>query len=727
MEEIIQLLDALKTTVALQKVPLGMWCFKITYLASIKVHSATNAPGQAIHNATPITSNRSLFLPVYSESSSFLIAHADGQNQQEPATQSPSSSLRELPLEGHQITQVVQPNGSNNDVFNSSEMIHSNDSLSKNSSLELDLSQLLIRYLRSESRRSEPEPESHWLKFGIAVVTAGVLNIANSLETEQIRKRRKIAAPDSSSNIIAAQKPDAGPPTRDIKPNYDLDSSSESCEMLDSGISSDDESSVASYTSRDLRHPMFDEYLSRLGDADLCYEEHSDLVMEHKHLLELQEANKKAGKELLVEDQVTLASFPTEEAKILERLKEIEADVKCLRQACVRKGILCESDGEIEVEVEGDGTDILDPSNESVDLEQATHNKYPRLLEQLGEVEDEEMSKSLLSGFIQGDTSDRINRWLLHKLQSSRLEVELLARFSEGLRPTADTKQWLEEVHKFWFVDSANLPPSAYKAEPTLTRIDCIQEVLLDENENLIETLKLPNEIGSWIEPLNSLCVPTSGISGSRIVLRTDAASVKILDEGESEEVTGTAATGYSEQDEDWFRDFVNPNMCSNDLLQDTSQYDIFSGVSNQLQSSTQPDTIEHRRLLNSQDVTKSVTQQIIDCIDPCVTVMTQVERSPNISLDLEQSVLDTHTSSYSSDYMNKISGLKKPETSPSIMSPDWSKDLHNSSTCLKVPSSPPASQTGTQLVLIPASFPKKHSNNCVYCNRSFPRLSDLK
>lgn len=126
-------------------------------------------------------------------------------------------------------------------------------------------------------------------------------------------------------------------------------------------------------------------------------------------------------------------------------------------------GLLGESDGE------GDEANNSGSSNGLLDLEQAVCNKYPLLIQRPGEIEDEERSKSLISEFKAGDTGDRITRWLLHKLQSSSLEVELLARFSEGLSLNADTEKWQEEVINFWFFDSANLPPSAYKVEPTRT------------------------------------------------------------------------------------------------------------------------------------------------------------------------------------------------------------------------------------------------------------------
>jgi hypothetical protein len=122
-------------------------------------------------------------------------------------------------------------------------------------------------------------------------------------------------------------------------------------------------------------------------------------------------------------------------------------------------------------EEEVDGNDILQNIDGSIDPGHAEYNIFPRLLARPDEYEDEKVSKELLSEFKDGDTGDRIARWLLHKLRSSCSEVELLARYSNGLSRTVDNQKWQEEVLYFWFMDSTNLPPSAYELDPTLTAV----------------------------------------------------------------------------------------------------------------------------------------------------------------------------------------------------------------------------------------------------------------
>ena len=223
----------------------------------------------------------------------------------------------------------------------------------------------------------------------------------------------------------------------------------------------------------DEEHPLFKEYMARLGDSNLLHEAYSELLFENDSLLRANEARQRSGSVLTLESETTLAKFYARQAKLSEDLRQVDADAERLRLECIRKGLL-------PVE-EVDENDILQTFDGSVDPEQAEYNKFPQLLARPGEDEDEKRSKELLSQFKSGDTGDRITRWLLHKLRSSYSEVELLARYTDGLGRTVDTQKWQEEVLHFWFMDSANLPPSAYERDPTLTAVH--SSTLTDPNK----------------------------------------------------------------------------------------------------------------------------------------------------------------------------------------------------------------------------------------------------
>jgi hypothetical protein len=223
----------------------------------------------------------------------------------------------------------------------------------------------------------------------------------------------------------------------------------------------------------DEEHPLFKEYMARLGDSNLLHEAYSELLSENDSLLKIKEASQRSGRVLTLESETTLAKFYAQQTKWSEDLRQVGADVERLQLECIRKGLLPEE--------EGNENDILQTFDGSVDPEQAEYNKFPWLLARPGEDEDEKRSKELLSQFKSGDTGDRITRWLLHKLRSSCSEVELLARYTDGLDRTVDTQKWQEEVLYFWFMDSANLPPSAYELDPTLTAVP--SSTLTDPNK----------------------------------------------------------------------------------------------------------------------------------------------------------------------------------------------------------------------------------------------------
>jgi hypothetical protein len=159
---------------------------------------------------------------------------------------------------------------------------------------------------------------------------------------------------------------------------------------------------------REQQHPLYGEYLSRLGDADLHRERYSDLLIEYELLLDEQQRRQKVGGDLQTEEIATIASFSTKRASILKELIEIEADVERLRLECTQEGLLGGEEVGLlgDTKIETDESDVLRTLNGS-------RKQDPE------EFKDEKRSS--------GDKGDRIRRWLLHKLQSpSGLECELV-------------------------------------------------------------------------------------------------------------------------------------------------------------------------------------------------------------------------------------------------------------------------------------------------------------
>jgi hypothetical protein len=233
------------------------------------------------------------------------------------------------------------------------------------------------------------------------------------------------------------------------------------------------------------------QYRSRLGDADLACERLAHLRVEYGRHRDLQDLMERVGMELSPEAQAALVDLPTEEAVLTEQLQIINEDIKRLRMECVRDGLFGDerSDSELIGEEGIEDTISLEGSNGST---MPVYNRSQLLetlpsldINDITEIQDdkgtkdkmtknEQVSNSVVLNAGSEDMDSRISQWLLQKLRSSRLEVELLERISadSGLDLPTHGDKWVELVVEFWFVDSTvKLSPSAYLAE-TVTTID---------------------------------------------------------------------------------------------------------------------------------------------------------------------------------------------------------------------------------------------------------------
>lgn len=377
---------------------------------------------------------------------------------------------------------------------------------------------------------------------------------------------------------------------------------SESGSMLVSELSYDEEDSEGSEVDTDRPHPLYGEYLSRLGDADLCREAYTDLINEHEALLEAQHVRRKVGLELQVEDQATLDSFYVKEAEISEELRRIEEDAERLRQR-LREARLSEWEDE--------ESDILQPS-EGLEADQANCRDHQALLQQVE-------SAGLLD------------------IPESSVES----------RPSPDF--WIEDV-----LDMLGHSPRNAAAEPDIVV------------EDTLSTFIEPN--GAWLD------------------------------------------------------DFVDTRMFSNDLWPDPFGFEMFGDVNDQHEPAAQTHNIEHLEPFEIQEATIY--------IDPCLTVMTQTERTNDVSPDLKETpfpLAEHDTTAGTKDFQS----LSTPYGASSSDNP---KDFPSCTSHLKIPLSPPQSPPSLQKSIESLSSPgagtsssNENPKQCSFCNRLFSRPSDLR
>lgn len=208
---------------------------------------------------------------------------------------------------------------------------------------------------------------------------------------------------------------------------------SESGSMLESKLSCDERDSEDSEVDADQAHPLYDEYLSRLGDASLCQDAYIELLNKHEILLEAQERRLKVGLELQAEDRAKLDSFYIKEAKISEELRHIEEDVEHLRLRLREAGLS---------EWRDDESDILQPS-ERLEVDQATCRYHPDLLLQAETTELSDIPGSTTESRPSPDSciEDVLDKWELPSTKAAQpelLDVDPLSTFLEPNRALLD-------------------------------------------------------------------------------------------------------------------------------------------------------------------------------------------------------------------------------------------------------------------------------------------------
>jgi hypothetical protein len=215
-------------------------------------------------------------------------------------------------------------------------------------------------------------------------------------------------------------------------------------------------------------------------------------------------------------------------------------------------------------------------------------------------------------------------------------------------------------------------------------------------------------------------------------ILQADSMPSKVSNDKRHPEAAGTVAKqAFSGTDEDWFCDFMDPSMFSNECLEDVSQFDILRDISNQGELAAKPQAIE--------DIVPFTAHEVHDCIDPCLTVKAQLDRVTLISASPNHfhfPVLYTLMNTDTNDDTVKSANLQSFTWSNSAMSTPQLKDLHDSPRrsieLLSPPPSPPTLPPNTDteppsISVLGTSSPSENHSICEYCNRLFSRPSDLK
>lgn len=263
-------------------------------------------------------------------------------------------------------------------------------------------------------------------------------------------------------------------------------------------------------------HPLYQKFISEVGYLQLAKEHHQDLLFrkesierEQDHLKLAQDYRPTNSKRLETQDLKFLRDFDLHMRETVLEVERLQVKVERLRQMCRNRGVFpkhaplheayrFERDLGDDVflnpdPVEDKDADSLFTSRFGVLLYNPKHliedppvtakaalrravslkdgdSLYPFKQEMFATTAKEYLIEHLIQDAKESDKTDFINRWLLHRLRTSAVEVELLYSLfmSSSSLTILDFEQWQQDVLFYWTRDDqARLPPERFMGTVT--------------------------------------------------------------------------------------------------------------------------------------------------------------------------------------------------------------------------------------------------------------------
>ena len=217
-------------------------------------------------------------------------------------------------------------------------------------------------------------------------------------------------------------------------------------------------------------HPLVIKLLSKTGDLELLKERLDDIDDERRLLEEKSEAWECVGRSLGVEEQTWLNDSQKDRRELLESICTTEGEIEVLKQDCLAMKLVDEEGEPTNLQFQGEETSTF-VGDEDVDPQGQTSEyvKFPLLLPNPGKKQEEVYRYDLKPDEKTDFTTGRINQWLLERLRSSPLDVNLLVRTYEG-KGGKISDRFEIAVLSFWFQDGTFRAASKIRAyTPSMT------------------------------------------------------------------------------------------------------------------------------------------------------------------------------------------------------------------------------------------------------------------
>ncbi|PGH12130.1 hypothetical protein AJ80_06851 [Polytolypa hystricis UAMH7299] len=202
---------------------------------------------------------------------------------------------------------------------------------------------------------------------------------------------------------------------------------------------SDSETSFASIVTPE--HPLVSDYLSKIGTARMLRERLWDMHDEQQLILERGTSRERVGLDLDADSLDFLSQFPALEQQTLDKLATVEQEAWKLKELCVAQGLLDQSEPSVtdgtEITLEPIGSLTRDPL--SVLWQKETPSFFEGAME---------LHESV-------NTTVYINKWLLHQLCNSTIEIRRLQSTPELRALEVDDETFHKLVLDWWSKDDA--------------------------------------------------------------------------------------------------------------------------------------------------------------------------------------------------------------------------------------------------------------------------------
>ena len=217
-------------------------------------------------------------------------------------------------------------------------------------------------------------------------------------------------------------------------------------------------------------HPLVTTLLSKKGDLELLKERLDDVDDERKFLEERGEDLERVGRSLGVEEQAWLNDSQKDRTDLIKKIHITKIEIEELRVDCMAMKLVDEEGEPTDLQFQGEekstfiGDEDIDPQGNT-----SEYAKFPLLLPNPGKEQEQVYQNNLKPDEKSDPTAGRINQWLLDRLRTSALDVNLLVRTYEGKGGQISEKFEIA-VLSLWFQDGTLKAASGIRAHSMATQ-----------------------------------------------------------------------------------------------------------------------------------------------------------------------------------------------------------------------------------------------------------------